>query len=271
VPFIATFHSKYRDDFEHSVHNKLLAKLMVKEVIHFFEKADEVWISQPSVEETIREYGFKGKIEVVPLGNDFSNAEPLEPIKKTARKELQITNSETVFLFVGQIIWEKNIRMIVESLNLIKDIPFKMYFIGIGYAAEEIKILVNNLGLSEKVEFVGLITERDKLKQYYAAADLFLFPSTYDTWALVVREAAALGTASVLIEKSNVAQIITNNVNGFLTADAADSFATCIRNLIANPELIKQVGVNASKSITRSWESVTDEVLDRYHHLMKRT
>ena len=271
VPFIATFHSKYRDDFEHSVHNKLLAKLMVKEVIHFFEKADEVWISQPSVEETIREYGFKGKIEVVPLGNDFSNEEPLEPIKKTARKELQITNNETVFLFVGQIIWEKNIRMIVESLALIKDIPFKMYFIGIGYAAEEIKVLVNNLGLSKKVEFVGLITERDKLKQYYAAADLFLFPSTYDTWALVVREAAALGTASVLIEKSNVAQIITNNVNGFLTADAADSFATCIRNLIANPELIKQVGVNASKSITRSWESVTDEVLDRYHHLMKRT
>ena len=161
--------------------------------------------------------------------------------------------------------------MIVESLALIKDIPFKMYFIGIGYAAEEIKVLVNNLGLSKKVEFVGLITERDKLKQYYAAADLFLFPSTYDTWALVVREAAALGTASVLIEKSNVAQIITNNVNGFLTADAADSFATCIRNLIANPELIKQVGVNASKSITRSWESVTDEVLDRYHHLMKRT
>ena len=271
VPFIATFHSKYRDDFEHSVHNKLLAKLMVKEVIHFFEKADEVWISQPSVEETIREYGFKGKIEVVPLGNDFSNEEPLEPIKKTARKELQITNNETVFLFVGQIIWEKNIRMIVESLALIKDIPFKMYFIGIGYAAEEIKVLVNSLGLSKKVEFVGLITERDKLKQYYAAADLFLFPSTYDTWALVVREAAALGTASVLIEESNVAQIITNNVNGFLTTDATDSFATCIRNLIANPELIKQAGVNASKSITRSWESVTDEVLDRYHHLMKRT
>jgi len=270
VPFIATFHSKYRDDFEHSVHNKFLAKLMVKEVIRFFEKADEVWISQPSVEETIREYGFKGKIEIVPLGNDFSNAEPIEPIKKSARKKLQISENETVFLFVGQIIWEKNIRMIVESLVLIKDLPFKMYFIGIGYAAEELKQLVNKSGLSEKIKFVGLITERNELKQYYAAADLFLFPSTYDTWALVVREAAALGTASILIEESNVAQIITNNINGFLTTDTTDSFATCIRNLIANPALIKQVGLNASKSITRSWESVTDEVLDRYHYLMKK-
>jgi glycosyltransferase involved in cell wall biosynthesis len=270
VPFIATFHSKYRDDFEHSVHNKLLAKLMVKNVIRFYEKANEVWISQPSVEETIREYGFKGKIEVVPLGNDFSNTEPIEPIKKLARKELQIPDNETVFLFVGQIIWEKNIRMIVESLVLIKDLPFKMYFIGIGYAAEELKQLVNKLGLSKKIEFVGLITDRNELKQYYAAADLFLFPSTYDTWALVVREAAALGTASVIIEGSNVAQLITHNINGFLTTNTTDIFAACLRNLITNPELVKQVGFNASQSITRSWESVTDEVLDRYNHLIRR-
>jgi len=270
VPFIATFHSKYRDDFEHTVHNKLLAKLMVNEIIRFYEKADEVWISQPSVEETIREYGFKGKIEIVPLGNDFSSTEPIEPIKKLARKELQIPTNETVFLFVGQIIWEKNIRMIVESLVLIKDLPFKMYFVGIGYAADELKQLVNKFGLSEKIKFVGLITERNALKQYYAAADLFLFPSIYDTWALVVREAAALGTASVLIEESNVAQIVTNNINGFLTTSTADSFASLLRNLIANPELVKHVGLNASQSITRSWESVTEEVFDRYHYLMKR-
>jgi len=270
VPFIATFHSKYRDDFEHTVHNKLLAKLMVNEIIRFYEKADEVWISQPSVEETIREYGFKGKIEIVPLGNDFSSNEPIEPIKKLARKELQIPTNETVFLFVGQIIWEKNIRMIVESLVLIKDLPFKMYFVGIGYAAEELKQLVTKLGLSEKVEFVGLIAEREELKLYYAAADLFLFPSTYDTWALVVHEAAALGTPSVMIAESNVAQIITNNTNGFLTYETANSFASCLRNLIASPELVKKVGLNASKSTTRSWESVTEEVLDRYNLLMKR-
>jgi glycosyltransferase involved in cell wall biosynthesis len=60
VPFVATFHSKYRDDFERSVHNKQIAKLMVKKIIHFYEKADEVWISQPAVEVTIRVYGFKG-------------------------------------------------------------------------------------------------------------------------------------------------------------------------------------------------------------------
>jgi len=73
IPLVATFHSKYREDFEHSVYNKYIARQMTNEIIRFYEKADEVWISQPSVEETIREYGYKGKIEVVPLGNDFLN------------------------------------------------------------------------------------------------------------------------------------------------------------------------------------------------------
>jgi glycosyltransferase involved in cell wall biosynthesis len=270
VPFVATFHSKYRDDFERSVHNKQIAKLMVKEIIRFYEKADEVWISQPSVEETIREYGFKGKIEIVPLGNDFINIEPKEFIKNKARKDFQIPDNEVVFLFVGQIIWEKNIRLLVESLALIKDFPFKMYFIGIGYATDDLKQLVNQLGLNDKVKFVGVITDREKLKQYYAAADLFLFPSTYDTWAIVVREAAALSTPSLLIEESNVATMIKNNVNGFLSKNTTESFASCLRNLISNSELVKKVGLNASETITRSWESVTDEVLDRYHHLMER-
>jgi len=71
VPLVATFHSKYRDDFERSVHNKRIAKLMTNEVIRFFEKADEVWIPQAAVEETIREYGFKGKVVVVENGNDL--------------------------------------------------------------------------------------------------------------------------------------------------------------------------------------------------------
>ena len=62
MPFIATFHSKYRDDFERSVHNKSIANLMVKRIVQFSESADEVWIPQASVEETIREYGYKGKI-----------------------------------------------------------------------------------------------------------------------------------------------------------------------------------------------------------------
>jgi 1,2-diacylglycerol 3-alpha-glucosyltransferase len=270
IPIVATFHSKYRSDFEQSLRSKFIARLMTNEVIRFYEKADEVWISQASVEETIREYGFKGKLEIVPLGNDFVTNEPLDILKKSAKTELKISEKEIVFLFVGQHIWEKNTRLIVESLALIKDLSFKMYFIGSGYAREELIQMCDKLGLGSKVEFLGVITERDKLMQYYAAADLFLFPSTYDTWALVVREAAALGTPSVLIDDSTIASIITDNYNGFLAKNSNESFASCLRNLISEPETISSVGINASKTITQSWENVSEEIIDRYQKLIQR-
>ena len=270
VPIVATFHSKYRDDFEQSVHSKFIAKLMTNHIMRFYEKVDEVWIPQASVEEIIREYGFKGKVEVVANGNDFDSNEPIEPIRKKARIDLQIANNETVFLFVGQIIWEKNIRMIVESLRLINDLPFKMFFVGSGYATNHLKQLVDESGLSDKVTFTGSISDRNKLKQYYAAADLFLFPSTYDTWAIVIHEAAALHTPSLLVNDSTIAKIITNNTDGFLCANNALSVASRLRELISCPFLLKRAGLNASITINRSWESVSEEVLDRYQHLSKR-
>lgn len=270
IPIVATFHSKYRDDFEQSTKNKTIAGMMTREIIHFFERVDEVWIPQASVEETIREYGFKGKVEIVDNGNDFATNEPISLLKTRARIELQIPEDEMVFLFVGQHIWEKNTRLIVESLAKIKELPFKMFFIGIGYAASDLKQLVTDFGLNEKVEFVGMITEREKIKQYYAAADLFLFPSIYDNAPLVIREAGALETPSVLVAGSSSAENITDNFNGFLTENSVESFSEKLRELIHSPEKIQQVGVNATQTIARSWESVTDEVLDRYKLLMQR-
>ena len=270
IPFVATFHSKYRDDFEHSVHNKYIAKQMTNEIIKFFEKADEVWIPQASVEETIREYGFKGKVEIVDNGNDFATNNPIEPIKKAARANLNIHETEMVFLFVGQHIWEKNTRLIIETLAQIKDLPFKMFFIGIGYATSDLKQLTEELGLSNKVEFVGMITDRDKLKQYYAAADLFLFPSIYDNAPLVIREAGAMHTPSVLVKGASSAENIKDNFNGFLIDNSIESFASKLRELLNSPEKIRLVGLNASQSIARSWESIIEEVLDRYKNLMLR-
>jgi len=270
IPIVATFHSKYRDDFEHSVKNKFFARQMTNEVMRFFEKADEVWIPQASVEETIREYGFKGKVEIVDNGNDFVGTQPISELKTAARSELKIAENQLVFLFVGQHIWEKNTRLIVESLAEIKELDFKMFFVGTGYAESDLKELVDRLGLNSKVQFVGVITERDKLKMYYAAADLFLFPSIYDNAPLVVREAGALHTPSILISGSSSSENITDNFNGYLIDNSVASFASKLRELSKDIDKISQTGLHASQTIARSWESVTDEVLDRYKKLIQR-
>lgn len=271
VPFIATFHTKYRDDFERATHSRQIANLMIKEVVWFYEKADEVWVPQEAVQETLREYGYKGKIEIVENGNDFATKEELAPIKKKARETLNLHDNEIMFLFVGQHVWEKNTRMIIESLALIKDLHFKMYFVGTGYAADDMKKLVKELHLEDKVKFEGMITDRDEIKRYYAASDLFIFPSIYDNAPLVVREAGALGTPTVMVKGSTAAEILTDNVNGFLIENSAESLAEKLRELYSDVERIKKVGLEASKTIARSWENiVNEEVIDRYLSLIQR-
>lgn len=268
IPLVATFHSKYRDDFEHAVSSKKVAAVMIKEVIKFYDKADEVWIPQAAVEDTIREYGYKGKLVVVENGTDFTGIEEIEQFRTESRLLLNIGKDEPVFLFVGQHIWEKNTKMIIDALAKLRDIDFKMFFIGTGYAEDDMKTMVADEGLESKVRFLNVVSDRELLKKYYAAADLFLFPSLYDNAPLVIREASALQTPSVMVKGSTAAELITDNVNGFLIDNTAVSLATRIRELIAAPDKIRIAGLNASRTIARSWESIAEEVADRYKVLI---
>ena len=238
-------------------------------VATFHSRADEVWVPQASVEEVIREYGFKGPVEVVDNGSDLVADYP-EAFFADARRDLGIGPDEFVFLFVGQHIWEKNPRFVIDALEKIKDVPFRMYFVGTGYAADAMKDLVAEKGLDRQVTFVGMLTERADIVKYYAAADLFLFPSLYDNAPLVVREAAALNTPSVMVEGSTAATILKDGENGFLIPNDLDVFAAKLRELIHDPARVHRIGVQASRTIVRSWEDVVGEVLDRYNRLIAR-
>ena len=269
IPLVATFHSKYRADFSRVIPSKRVVNRIIKRIIEFYGRADEVWVPQASVEEVIREYGFKGPVEVVDNGSDLVADRP-ETFFADARKELGISPDEFVMLFVGQHIWEKNVRFIIDALERVKDVPFRMFFVGNGYAADAMKDLVSEKGLDSRVTFAGTLTDRAAITKYYAAADLFLFPSLYDNAPLVVREAAALHTPAVMIEGATAATILRDGENGFLIPNDLEAFAARLRELIHDPERVHRVGIQASRTIVRSWEDVVGEVLDRYNRLIAR-
>ncbi len=268
IPLVATFHSKYRQDFEHNVHSKFIVDLMVKRVVRFFDKADEVWIPLPAVEETLREYGYKGHVEVMENGNDFyAPNDQIALMRTQMREELGLLPDETMLLFVGQHTWEKNIGFLLDSLALMRDKPFQLFMVGTGYAVREIRTRIGQLGLSHRVTLLGNIHDRERLKRIYSAADLFLFPSFYDTCGLVVREAAAMHTPSVLLSGSTAATAITDDVNGFLSPNDIHAYAELIQTLMTQPKRIEKVGIKASKTISRSWENVMEEAILRYRDI----
>lgn len=268
IPLVATFHSKYRQDFEHNVPCKPVVDWMVRHIIRFFEKADEVWIPQAAVEPTLREYGFKGHVEVVENGNDFYTPKPIiDAMRKEMREELGVLPEETMLLFVGQHIWEKNIGFILDALSLIKDKPFQLFMVGTGYAVRDIKHKISELGLQDKVTLLGNIHDRERLKRIDAAADLFLFPSLYDNAPLVVREAAAMHTPALMLQEATAAEVIKPDVNGFLTPNDLQQYADRIVYLMQHPEITTKVGNKASTTISRSWENVIEEVVLRYRDI----
>lgn len=274
VPLIGTFHSKYRTDLEHSFkHLPWCIPIIMKRILDFFNACDEVWIPQARVEDTVREYGYKGHLEVVPNGIDYADMVdiPLHEYKENAKKSLSILPKQLALLFVGQHIEAKGIMIIADALNILKDkVDFKMNFIGDGYALPELRERINRYGLSSRVNIHGVERNRETLAKYYAASDLFLFPSMYDNAPLVLREAAAMGTPGILPIGSTASEVITDRVNGFLTSPTPTAYADLIEKLNTDRNLIKYTSDGARSSLVRSWHDIVEEVADRYNSILKR-
>lgn len=271
VPVVATFHSKYRADFERVIPNKAVVDYLVKGIVDFYDRADEVWVPQAGVEETLREYGYRGRVEVVDNGNDFATAGDISPLRAEGRAMLGLPPSVPALLFVGQHIYEKNPHLIIRALARLRDRSWHMYFVGTGYAADELRRLAVSKGLESRITFMGMVTDRERLKRCYAAADLFVFPSLYDNAPLVVREAAAMGTPALLAEGSTAAGVLATGINGFTCRADERSLADRLLFLLARPAMLSAAGSNARKTLARPWSDVADEVYDRYIHIIRRS
>lgn len=271
IPIVSTFHSKYYDDFREALKSDALAKLAVNKVVDFYNEVDEVWTVNHSTAETLKEYGFRGRIEVVQNGTDFEPSHNLEAYERMASDYLKVSSDELVLLFVGQHIWQKNLKLLINSLSIVKNsgIKFKMFFAGGGVAKKELEKLVDDNCLQDDVKFLGVITDRELLKAFFARADLFLFPSLYDTSGIVVKEAAAVMTPSLVIKGSNAAEGIQDNFNGFLCDDSVEDYAEKILKILTDRDNLRRVGEKANTTIYKSWESIVDEVKQRYEEIIK--
>jgi glycosyltransferase involved in cell wall biosynthesis len=236
IPIVATFHSKFYDDFKQVLKIDAFAKICTRIVIDFFNRVDQVWTVSKGAADTLHEYGFKGKIEIIPNGSDFIIPENMDSLITQTEEKLNIRKEALVFLFVGQHIWQKNVKLIVEALRRVAEqkIPYKMFFVGDGYAQEELHSYVKDLGLTGNITFLGKILDRDYLRSLFARADLFLFPSVYDNAPLVVREAAMARCPSIMISGSNAAENARDGYDAYLCQNDLSSLTATLSRALAD-------------------------------------
>lgn len=268
IPLIGTFHSKYYDDFYQVTRSDMISQMGVKLILNFYNACHQVWTVTEASKAVLQEYGYKGEIHVVPNGTSTWETELADP--DLAETVYQLDPNKQMILFVGQQNWKKNIRHSMEALALYRRHRdnFQMVMVGQGPNELEIKELVEQLGLWKHVIFTGQVMDRVHLMSLYARADLFLFPSLYDTSGLVVREAASVGTPSMVCRNTCAAEGIEDRFNGFLCEDSPRDIANRLLWILADPDLLHRTGQKAQETIPISWSKVMDDVIYRYRQVI---
>jgi glycosyltransferase involved in cell wall biosynthesis len=287
VPVVATFHTKYREEFLPIVRSTAIADALTREVVRFFERADSVWTVNDASVETLREYGFKGPVVVLKNGSDLMPSNPLQRRSSACEsvcRSLGVKEDETVFLYVGQHIWQKNLRLLIESLSIVKrglmdsveGTPkdgrpsFRMFFVGDGDAQTEMQEMIDELGLASETRFLGVVRDRNLLRGLYERADLQLFPSTYDTAGLVVMEAATALCPTLVIAGSSISEGIVDGENGFLAKESVEEYAAAVLRTLADRDGLRRAGIGAQRDMHRHWSLVIEEVLVLYREVIER-
>ena len=130
-----------------------------------------------------------------------------------------------------------------------------MFFVGDAPDRPSVEEYVRKHGLTDRMFFTGGITDREKVRAFFSRADLLLFPSTYDTAGLVVKEAAACECPSALIAGSCAAEGVDDGFTGILAEEEnAECFVRALLQAVKQPGLLKQLGENAQQHIYSSWE-----------------
>ena len=266
VPVVMTYHTKFDIDIANAIRGKLLQEEAKALLAANISACDEVWTVSRGAGENLRAIGYEGDYIVMPNGVDFPQGRVEDALIAQVTEGYDLPENVPVFLFVGRMMWYKGIRIILEGLAKLRASgqDFRMVFVGGGNDKDEIAALTEKLALSDRVFFSPPIHDRSLIRAWYCRADMFLFPSTFDTNGLVVREAAACALGSVLVAGSCAAEDVTDNVSGVLIEENADSMAAKLEELCREPEAMKRIGEAAQRDIYISWEDAIGHAWERY-------
>jgi len=166
-----------------------------------------------------------------------------------------------VVLYVGRVSVEKNLDVLTGIFSNNRDA--KLVIVGDGpYKAEMQQHCPD-------ADFTGFLKGQE-LSKVYASADIFVFPSTTDTFGNVVLEAMSSGLPVIVTDKMGPKELVTHEENGFITHNT-DDFREKLDLLIKDKELKKRMGANARKyAISRSWDAVFDKLFADYQMITEQ-
>jgi glycosyltransferase involved in cell wall biosynthesis/predicted metal-dependent phosphoesterase TrpH len=216
----------------------------------FYGQVDTVFVNSEEYKQSWIKRGFDpAKLKILPRGLD---TELFHPARRDSAffEKFGASNGEVRLLYVGRISREKDLDVLADAYRQLRKegVPVQLFVVGHGPYSEA---LAKSL---PDAFFTGYLRGTE-LATAYASADIFVFPSTTDTFGNVILEAQASGLPVVVSDSGGPKELVAHKANGLITrSHNVEDFTDAIRVLVTDQRLRERMASSARKSVTdRSW------------------
>lgn len=272
IPVVFTYHTRYEEYLHYIMGLQAVEKrvgLIDWYLKEFCNRCDMIVAPTGG----IRDYLYKKEVQV-PVGI-MPTGIPRDSFlaDDTAVRELRqkyLGTADFLFCTVSRLAKEKNLLFQLEGLGRLKKMlsivgkDFRHLIIGDGPQRKELEEKIRALNLQENVILVGNVANSE-IKNYQAAADLFLFTSKSETQGIVLLEAMAVGTPVVAVNATGVCDIVEDGKNGYLTPEDAKNYAEHVLYLMEKKNLHQAMSCEARQTAERYAEEAVAEQAELYY------
>ncbi|HEL0664070.1 glycosyltransferase family 4 protein [Streptococcus equi] len=221
IPVVHTYHTQYEDYVSYIANGKIIRPSMVKPLLRgYLKDLDGVICPSRIVLNLLEGYEVTIPKRVIPTGialEDYVREDIKKEDVAALRKELAISDDETMLLSLSRVSYEKNIQAIINQLPAVlsENSRIKLVIVGDGPYLQALKELAVSLGVEDHVVFTGMIAH-DQVGLYYKACDFFISASTSETQGLTYIESLASGKPIIAHGNPYLDDLITDKMFGTL-------------------------------------------------------
>jgi len=263
IPVVASYHTHFTSYFKYYRFARLewLGWRILKRFHNRFDAtfAPSLSTARELVDQAIND------VEIWGRGVDLTKFSPGYRSHELRRRIGVFDDNTPILLFVGRLVKEKDLDDLVAAHQILESWGKRFQLVIIGGGPMEQK-LENRL---PEAHFTGMLHGR-QLSQWYASADLFVFPSTTETFGNVIQEAYASGIPAIGVDKGGVPDLIVDGGTGFIARsnDPLD-LAHKTAALIDDAALRQAMGRRGFDWVgARSWDEVNGSLIASYERLI---
>lgn len=264
VPISGTYHTAIPQYAQILTGDAAIEELSWKYVLWYYDQLDVIYAPSESTRQELVTKGLNpAKIKLYPRGIDLTF---FNPAKRNGvfKKTFQLADGVKL-LYVGRVSKEKNLNLLADVFKQLvqKGLKAQLVVVGDGPYLEEMKAEMKGLPCC----FTGYLKGED-LAAVYASADLFVFPSTTDTFGNVVLEAQASGLPVIVSDCGGPCENIVQGRTGLIcSGNDFQSLFDAVLTMVQNPDQRRTMGQAARRYVEkRSFENAFLEMWELYRN-----